>query len=59
MGLHELYMSMSMNPACDIFLWHYSIDITESDNPIYMVLFLTQCFSIQLCGLVTLKRTAG
>jgi hypothetical protein len=36
-GNMELYYKLSFNPKCDIFLWHYSIDLVETDSGWYGV----------------------
>jgi hypothetical protein len=34
-GKTELYLRWSRDPRMDLFFWHYSIDLTESDSPWY------------------------
>lgn len=34
-GLHALYLRLSMDPRMNMFFWHYSIDRTETDSPWY------------------------
>lgn len=34
-GFHDLYMKLAHDPATDIFFWHYTIDLSETDNPWY------------------------
>lgn len=34
-GMYDLYLRLANDPACDIFLWHYTIDQIETDTPIY------------------------
>lgn len=31
-GMHDLYMKLYLDPASDLFYWHYSIDLVESDS---------------------------
>ena len=37
MGMTDLYLQWSRNPAIDVFFWHYSIDLMEADSPWYAV----------------------
>lgn len=32
-GRQELYLRLSLDPRCDIFYWHYTIDMMEADSP--------------------------
>lgn len=35
LGFHELYMKMANDPRSDVFFWHYTIDLQETDSPWY------------------------
>jgi hypothetical protein len=39
LGNGRLYARLAFEPRCDIFYWHYSIDLTESDSPWFVVPF--------------------
>lgn len=34
-GNRELYYKLAVDPRCNIFYWHYSIDLAETDSPLY------------------------
>lgn len=34
-GNYRLYDRLSMDPRMNMFYWHYSIDMAESDSPMY------------------------
>ncbi|MBL7114879.1 MAG: hypothetical protein ISS35_03865 [Kiritimatiellae bacterium] len=34
-GKNDLYLRWSKDPRMNLFFWHYSIDLTESDSPWY------------------------
>ena len=36
LGMQDLYFKMSLDPRCNIFLWHYSIDRVEKDSPWFL-----------------------
>jgi len=36
-GFPRLYHELALDPRCDIFFWHYSIDMAESDSPWFAV----------------------
>jgi hypothetical protein len=38
-GSRELYFKLATDPRCNIFYWHYSIDLSESDSPLYALGF--------------------
>ena len=59
LGMHELYISLSNNPKCDIFLWHYSIDMRESDSLIFMLTFLAQVTVMTLSVLQSPTQIKG
>lgn len=40
-GFHDLYMRLSLDPRCDIFFWHYTIDRIETDSRWYAVGFVS------------------
>lgn len=39
-GFRDLYYKLALDPRCNIFYWHYSIDLTESDSPLYFIGFI-------------------
>lgn len=38
-GYRDLYYKLSTDPRCNIFYWHYSIDLSETDSPFYALGF--------------------
>ena len=34
-GARDLYYRLALDPRCNIFYWHYTIDLGESDSPWY------------------------
>ncbi len=38
-GNRELYYRLATEPRCNIFYWHYSIDLAETDSPLYALGF--------------------
>jgi len=34
-GRYDIYSRYAMDPRCNIFYWHYTIDMTESDSSLY------------------------
>jgi hypothetical protein len=40
LGMQDLYIRMAQDPRCDIFFWHYTIDLRESDSRWYAVGFI-------------------
>lgn len=39
-GNHRLYSRLATDPRCNIFFWHYTIDITEIDSPWFTAVFM-------------------
>lgn len=37
LGLSSLYTRLMNDPRCDIFYWHYSIDLAETFSPYYAI----------------------
>ncbi len=35
LGMLELYRKLSFDPGCDIFYWHYSIDLVEKNPDLF------------------------
>lgn len=35
LGMTELYVRWAQDPATNIFFWHYTIDLAETDSPWY------------------------
>lgn len=40
LGNNTLYLRLSNDPRCDIFFWHYTIDLHETENAWYAVIFI-------------------
>jgi len=40
LGYHSLYDRLSRDPRCNIFYWHYRIDLTETESAWYAVGFV-------------------
>lgn len=40
LGYQQLYARLVLDPACDIFWWHYTIDQHEVDSPWFAVGFI-------------------
>ncbi len=38
-GHRDLYYRLATDPRCNIFYWHYSIDLAETDSPLYALGF--------------------
>lgn len=38
-GYRDLYYKLALDPRCNIFFWHYSIDLVEKDSPLYSLGF--------------------
>ena len=51
-GYRDLYYRLALDPRCNMFYWHYSIDLSESDSPLYAVGFAL----IALCMLAAVWR---
>ena len=47
LGMSNLYLRLSHDPRCDLFYWHYTIDLAEHDSPLYAVGFMLMV----ACGL--------
>lgn len=39
-GNHRLYSRLSVDPRCNIFFWHYNIDMMETDSQWYTAGFI-------------------
>jgi len=39
LGMQDLYMRYVHDPRCDIFYWHYTIDMAETDSSWYVIPF--------------------
>lgn len=46
LGLDGLYHRMRVEPLCDVFFFHYSIDKVESDSPLYAVGFVVVAVAV-------------
>ena len=46
-GFHELYMRLAIDPRCDVFLMHYTIDTIETDSVLHPI-GLTALFALVL-----------
>lgn len=38
-GFKDLYYKLALDHRCNIFYWHYSIDLIEKDSPLYSLGF--------------------
>lgn len=45
-GLNELYYSLARDPRTNIFFWHYTIDLKETDSPVFFTVFVLMCLSV-------------
>ncbi|MFC1497829.1 hypothetical protein ACFLS1_05045 [Verrucomicrobiota bacterium] len=52
LGFSDLYNRLASDPRCDIFFWHYSIDLMEINSPWYTAGFVL----ILLCLLTAAWR---
>lgn len=46
LGMQDLYYRMAKDPRCNIFYWHYSIDLIETDSIIYLTVFVAMMILI-------------
>ncbi|MFO7870088.1 MAG: hypothetical protein R6V03_01485 [Kiritimatiellia bacterium] len=46
LGDSEFYHSLARNHVCDIFLWHYTLDGTETYTPWFAVVFVVMAASL-------------
>ena len=51
-GYQAYYNKLALDPRCDIFFWHYTIDKIETDSIIFFPIFIL----IGLCLLVSVWR---
>ncbi len=59
-GYQKLYHQLANNPRCNIFYWHYSIDLIESDSPFYSLGFalMALCMLFAVWREIHLKETS-
>lgn len=55
-GLHDLYLRLSMDPRMDIFLWHYTIDTIETESRWYAVGLVVMAAGLIAAALRELHR---
>lgn len=58
-GAMDLYNKLSHDPRCDIFLWHYSLDLIESDSSWYTAGVLTMAVGYLFVAWRELQRIEG
>lgn len=56
-GMTDLYLEWSRNPAMNVFFWHYSIDLMEVDSPWYAVGIVLLYAIVMLAAWGELLRT--
>jgi hypothetical protein len=54
-GAQELYLRLSFDPRCNVFLWHYSIDLVETDSVWWLVGLITIMICMLMAGLRELR----
>lgn len=47
-GYRDLYYKLALDPRCNIFYWHYSIDLSETDSPLYCLGFTLMALALML-----------
>jgi hypothetical protein len=59
-GYNALYLKLALDPRCNIFYWHYSIDLTETDSPLYSLGFtiMAACMLFALWREIRLAENA-
>ena len=40
LGNNDLYFQMAGDPRCDVFFWHYTIDLHETESPWHTAAFV-------------------
>lgn len=55
-GMTDLYLEWSREPAMDLFFWHYSIDLMEADSPWYAVGMVLMYAAVMGAAWVELAR---
>ncbi len=55
-GLHSLYLKLSMDPRINIFFWHYTLDQIETESSWYAVGVLGLGMVMMLVALRELKK---
>ena len=61
-GMTDLYLRWSRDPRMNIFFWHYSIDLAESDSPWYaagIAILYALLLAAAWQQLATAEREAG
>jgi hypothetical protein len=56
LGMHDLYMKLANDPTCDIFLWHYTIDQTEIESPLFSIGVMIIALSLLYAAWREIKR---
>jgi hypothetical protein len=54
-GFLQLYHKLSIDPRCDIFFWHYSIDKVETDFILFPVLMFLMLAAVTFAAWRELK----
>lgn len=59
LGYRKLYHQLANDPRCNIFYWHYSIDLVEKDSPFYSLGFalMALCILFAIWREIRLKET--
>ncbi len=57
LGFYRLYNALSVDPRCDIFFWHYSIDKIETDSHWHGIGFVLMLGLVLITAWLELKRT--
>jgi hypothetical protein len=58
-GLAGFDKRISMNPAIDIFFWHYTINLNESASPLFNLGFVAMLAGLFLAAWRELRRIEG
>jgi hypothetical protein len=56
LGCQSLYRRLSRDPRCDIFFWHYTIDLREKDSGWFFVAFVIMLLLLTAAGCRELRR---
>ena len=49
-GFHSLSSRLALDPRCNIFFWHYRIDLTETESPWHTVGFVLLFVAVVLAA---------
>jgi hypothetical protein len=56
LGLHSLYINLSLDPRMNIFFWHYTIDQIETDSSWYAAGIFLLGLAVMSAALRELKK---